>query len=83
MTSTEETPQGYISTDQIPPGAVEAAKSAYAEVYWADEATPKAFRAAIQSAIAAALAAWPGATTEPRNWRTAIILPLAPQETGE
>jgi hypothetical protein len=28
------------------------------------------------AAIAAALAAWPGMTTEPRNWRTALILPL-------
>ena len=28
---------------------------------------------------AVALNAWEGATTEPRNWRTALILPL-PQE---
>lgn len=29
-----------------------------------------------QLAMVAALAAWEGATTEPRNWRTALILPL-------
>lgn len=34
-------------------------------------------------AIAAGLAAWPGLTTEPRNWRTALILPLPAQEAGD
>lgn len=50
-----------IDQKQIPDEVVEAAKHAYAEVYWAGEATPKAYRAAIQAAIAAGLAAWPGA----------------------
>jgi hypothetical protein len=33
--------------------------------------------------IAAALAAWPGMTTEPRNWRTALILPLPTEARDE
>ena len=30
----------------------------------------------VREIVATALNAWEGATTEPRNWRTALVLPL-------
>lgn len=54
----------------IPPEAVAAALRAYEMGMRNLDHKP------LTAAIRAALAAWPGMTTEPRMWRTAIILPI-------
>jgi hypothetical protein len=62
-----------IRPEQIPDEVVEALHSLFAWIGNSDGA---------REAIAAALNAWEGATTEPRNWRTALVLPL-PKEPSD
>jgi len=64
----------------IPPAALEAAVNAYAGAIWDADSRPIDYRHAMTSAIAAALAAWPGAYTafDPYNDKC-LHLPL-PQE---
>jgi hypothetical protein len=56
-----------ITAEQIPDEAIETL---------CNHVGPVMTRADWRAAIAVALNAWEGATTEPRNWRTALILPL-------
>lgn len=56
----------------IPPEAVEAGLRAFT----GSACDCNSCRKAVIRTIRAALAAWPGMTTEPRMWRTAIILPI-------
>jgi len=74
-----------ITTEQIPPEVVEAAKSEYTAHIYKTNASNRDFTAAMCAAIAAALNAWEGAKTIRDDGRRqtyaipAIILPL-PQE---
>lgn len=83
----------------ISPEAVEAAaKRAYGNFFnwlhvdqhgdpvawgYLDEGQREEYRSWIYETIRAALSAWPGMSTEPRNWRTALILPMPRDERDE
>lgn len=70
----------------IPPEAVEPVADEFADAMQCSKICERNLRSLkgvpcecgnrATAAIRAALAAWPGMTTEPRMWRTAIILPL-------
>jgi hypothetical protein len=47
-----------------------------------DDEMKASYRAEARATIIAALEEWPGAVTEPRNWRTALILPLQEKSNG-
>jgi len=72
-----------ITTAQIPPEVVEAAKSEYTAHIYKTNASNRDFTAAMCAAIAAALNAWPGMTQTGPMIATvhynSLILPL-PQE---
>jgi len=68
-----------IKSDQISDDVVEAAASEYTAQIYKGNATTAEFRAAVRSAIAAALNAWQGMEMRPTFNPSRIILPL-PQE---
>lgn len=67
-----------VKPKQVPDAAAQAAH----DVFWNAVYDGKSIDLEIEFdrlfhyAIAAAVNTWPGMTTEPRMWRTAIILPL-------
>ena len=68
-----------IDQKMIPPEVVEAAGEGFIEC---DRVPSYSFDEAIRAAIAAALAAWPGAGEQYTGWNRRIILPL-PQEARD
>jgi hypothetical protein len=77
----EDVGQAMINPDMIPDEAVEAAERTYRTVPLYTSHVD-----AIRAAIAAALAAWPGANVEDHAWAgyggSILVLPL-PQKEGD
>jgi hypothetical protein len=72
-----------ICDDQIPDESVAAAASEYTAQIYKGNATTAEFRAAVRSAIAAALNAWQGMEMRPTLNPSRIILPLPQENTDD